>query len=176
MSEPSNAATVDLVLDARKYAAPEAVAHSVCARLSGLGVLTSTGRERRYGLVVIRAVRIERAAVTFPGVAPQPLSAGLLASASARQTAQVHYAIRQQLSDERLESLLWADPGIWTEHEWLAVMAVRSLERTGFEVLVRDDDDATDALWQLARAAELRDRITVKPRVGWCGYGYRTEE
>lgn len=55
-------------------------------------------------------------------------------------------------------------------------MDVRTLERTGFEVLVRDDNDATDALWRLARAAELRERITVKPRSGWCGYGYQTEE
>lgn len=112
VNEPSNAATVDLVLDATKYAAPGAQAASVCARLSGHGVLASTSRERRYGLVVIRTVRIERAAVTFPGLAPQLLNAEFLATAPGRQTAQVHRAIKQQLSEERLERFLWADPRV----------------------------------------------------------------
>jgi hypothetical protein len=62
-----------------------------------------------------------------------------------------------------------------TAPTWLPVFDVRTLTRTGAELLVIDDDDATRQLDVIAAALELpRDAITIKPRPGWRGYGHPT--
>jgi hypothetical protein len=56
---------------------------------------------------------------------------------------------------------------------WLAVFDVRTFTRTGVELFVVDDNDATSQLGVLAPALELpQDAINIKPRPGWQGYGH----
>jgi hypothetical protein len=53
------------------------------------------------------------------------------------------------------------------------VFDVRTLTRTGAELFVVNDDDASNQLAVLAPALQLpREAITIKPRPGWCGYGH----
>jgi hypothetical protein len=56
--------------------------------------------------------------------------------------------------------------------EFQPVVSVLTLDRTGLEIAVRDDDDATAQLDLLARALEVpREALEIKPRAGWSRYG-----
>jgi hypothetical protein len=58
-------------------------------------------------------------------------------------------------------------------HSAWAPVFTSQLIRTGYELRVCDDDDASAQLELLAAAAGLdRDRITIKPPPGWRGYGH----
>ena len=53
------------------------------------------------------------------------------------------------------------------------VWNVRAWASTGLELLAADDEDACAQLGCLAEALDFpRERLTIKPRVGWCGYGH----
>lgn len=59
--------------------------------------------------------------------------------------------------------------------KWLPVFDVRSFTRTGAELLVVDDVDASRQLDVLAVGMKMpREAITIKPRRGWQGYGRTT--
>jgi hypothetical protein len=173
MRNPSNAAAVELTLETRQYAATERQAQRLSHGLRDLGLRTSAHPHRLRGLVVIRAVRVEQVEVRLPSEPRQPSSGPRVGAAySPNSVSRVRRLAEHHLCDERLEHLLWEDARAWKGYTWTAVLDVHTLERTGFEVYVRDDNQATEALERLTIAGGLHDRITIKPRPGWCGYGH----
>jgi hypothetical protein len=71
----------------------------------------------------------------------------------------------------------WPDnsPVVGLRPEWLPVFDVRTFIRTGTELHVLDDRDASSQLDVLAPGLAVpREAITIKPRRGWQGYGLPT--
>jgi hypothetical protein len=77
---------------------------------------------------------------------------------------------------QRLVAIIGTTTGQLITAPYLSFQPVWSIEtwsRTGFELLVGDDDDSSAQLDALSDAiATPRHQITIKPTSGWQGYGW----
>jgi hypothetical protein len=170
---------VEIELPACHCRVPHDVALAVQARFEAQDLrVSSRATPQAHELAVKRVrllkVRFQQSHVAgegYPGKPPEFVVHDDFLESGEEQRISTSLFQAAVLSEDQ-DGVVSDAPVFQLQPEWLPVFDVRTLIRTGVELLVFDDEDASRQLEFLAPALELpRDAITIKPRRGWHGYG-----